>query len=883
MNSPPAETSRADILIVDDAPDTLRLLSIMLTEQGYKVRKALSGQMALNAVRAAPPDLILLDAKIPDIDGYEVCKQLKEDKQVCEIPVIFISGLDNVLDKVKAFGVGAIDYLTKPFQMEEVLVRVQTHLKLRSLQQELVKKNTLLQQEIADRDRLLQKRDRIEKALRLSEEKFYKAFHACPDSIAITTLDGGHYVDVNDSCVRIYGYSREEMIGKTGIDLNILVYLEERVAFRRVLQEEGVVRNQEFHFRTKSGEIRTVMLSAEIVELGGEDCVLAVTHDITERKQVEAALRQAEEKYRSIFENAVEGIFQTTADGRFVSANPALARIFGYESPQALVIHLRDVAQQVYVDSARRADFLHSVQVAGKVEGFESQVYRKDGNIIWISESAHAVRDRDGQLICYQGTVQDITQRKRAESALIASERKYRDLVETSQDIIWSVNAAGHLTFVNQAVRQIYGYEPFDAIGSSFVQFLPPERVNQEQEAFQRLLAGESFFQHETIHLAKDGRSIHLLLNAIALRDSQGNVIGATGTASDVTERKQAEDALRQSETREREKAMQLQQTLEKLQRTQAQLIQTEKMSSLGQMVAGVAHEINNPINFIYGNLAHADSYFQDLLQLLALYQQTYPLPPNPIQQAIEEIDLDFTIADLQKLLGSMKVGSDRIRNIVQGLRNFSRLDQARMKPVNLHEGINNTLMLLQHRLRQPGNRFNIEIVKDYGQLPQVVCYASQLNQVFMNVLVNAIDAVEESRRQEAEGSGRTAAAGQQREDKINDPPSSILHPPSSILHPPSSAPKVQIRTAATSDNTVAIWIIDNGPGMDEDVRSRIFDPFFTTKPVGQGTGLGLSISYQIVVERHNGQLTCQSSPEWGTAFTIELPIVQPDKSRTAQ
>ena len=350
------------------------------------------------------------------------------------------------------------------------------------------------------------------------------------------------------------------------------------------------------------------------------------------------------------------------------------------------------------------------------------------------------------------------------------------------------------------------------------------------------------------------------MLNAIALRDSEGNVIGATGTASDVTERKQAEDALRQSETREREKAIQLQQTLEKLQRTQAQLIQTEKMSSLGQMVAGVAHEINNPINFIYGNLAHADSYFQDLLQLISLYQQTYPLPPNPIQQAIEEIDLDFTIADLQKLLGSMKVGSDRIRNIVQGLRNFSRLDQARMKPVNLHEGIDNTLMLLQHRLRHPGNRFNIEIVKEYGQLPQVVCYASQLNQVFMNVLVNAIDAVEESRRQKAEGR-------RQREDEINDSPSSVI----------------KIRTAATRENTVTIWIIDNGPGMDEEVRSRIFDPFFTTKPVGQGTGLGLSISYQIVVERHNGQLTCQSSPEQGTTFTIELPIVQPNKSRTAQ
>ncbi len=279
-------------------------------------------------------------------------------------------------------------------------------------------------------------------------------------------------------------------------------------------------------------------------------------------------------------------------------------------------------------------------------------------------------------------------------------------------------------------------------------------------------------------------------------------------------------------------------QTLRDLQDTQTQLIQTEKMSSLGQLVAGIAHEINNPVNFIHGNIAYVREYAESLLNLLDLYQQHYPNPVAEIQDLADSVDLKFISEDLPKLVSSMTIGTDRIRQLVLSLRNFSRLDEAEMKPVNIHEGLESTLLILQPRLKAKPDIPNIEILKEYGELPQVECYAGQLNQVFMNVLSNAIDALEQS-------------AGNQ---ELTD------------------APAIRIQTFVFKASAV-ICISDNGSGMPDAVKARIFDPFFTTKPVGKGTGLGLSISYQIVVDKHRGVFKCTSAPRQGTQFWIEIPI----------
>jgi signal transduction histidine kinase len=276
-------------------------------------------------------------------------------------------------------------------------------------------------------------------------------------------------------------------------------------------------------------------------------------------------------------------------------------------------------------------------------------------------------------------------------------------------------------------------------------------------------------------------------------------------------------------------------------------------MSSIGQMVAGIAHEINNPVSFITGNLCHATHYIEDLLNLIESYQQHYPNPDPSIQEQIEEIDLEFLVEDLPKILSSMQMGADRIHEIVLSLRNFSRLDEAEMKPVNIHEGIDSTLLILHNRLKASGSNPGITIIKEYSNLPPVMCYAGQLNQVFMNIISNAIDALE------------------------NQPEPRQITIRTEVLNTRNCEESQEEGLSSTPDtvtsNDVVIRIRDNGSGMPQNVIRHLFEPFFTTKPVGKGTGLGLSISNQIVVEKHGGILKCLSEPGEGAEFWIQIPI----------
>lgn len=302
--------------------------------------------------------------------------------------------------------------------------------------------------------------------------------------------------------------------------------------------------------------------------------------------------------------------------------------------------------------------------------------------------------------------------------------------------------------------------------------------------------------------------------------------------------------ALSIATTTAQQQTQQLEQTLLKLQKTQAQLIQTEKMSSLGQLVACVAHEINNPVNFIHGNVNYASEYVQTLLNLAQLCSKYESDLVPEIQEQLSEIDLDFLLEDLPKLLSSMTIGTNRIQQIVLSLRNFSRVDEPEMKPVDIHEGIDSTLLILHNRLKAKPSCEEIQIIKEYGKLPLVECYAGQLNQVFMNIISNAIDALESHEKQQTFVEV----------EAINT---------------------ITIYTYVKDEKYISIHISDNGPGMPQEVQNHIFDPFFTTKPVGKGTGIGLSISHQIISEKHHGTIQCRSETGRGTEFYIEIPIRQ--------
>ena len=323
---------------------------------------------------------------------------------------------------------------------------------------------------------------------------------------------------------------------------------------------------------------------------------------------------------------------------------------------------------------------------------------------------------------------------------------------------------------------------------------------------------------------------------------------------AEIVERQLAEFAIQKAkeelETRVEERTaelmsqtQQLEQALSELKQAQSNLIHSEKMSSLGQFVAGIAHEINNPINFIYGNITHTRQYANSLLELVNLYQEQYPNPVPIVQEKINYVDLDFIISDLPKILTSMKNGAERIFGIVKSLRIFSRHDEAEMKLADIHEGIDSTLMILQSRLNAKPGLWSIQVIKEYGNLPQIECYPGQLNQVFMNIIANAIDALEDDSRSQS-------IAANEANPRI-----------------------IKISTKLLDSEVVEIRISNNGPEITESVMKQLFNPFFTTKPVGKGTGLGLAIGYQIITVRHQGELQCISAPGQGAEFIIKIPI----------
>ncbi|MBD2516446.1 amino acid permease [Nostoc sp. FACHB-973] len=412
--------------------------------------------------------------------------------------------------------------------------------------------------------------------------------------------------------------------------------------------------------------------------------------------------------------------------------------------------------------------------------------------------------------------------------AIAEARESAEHLFTVAQDGILVLDHRGIIRQANPATEFFFGIHPSQLQGNHLSKWLP-ELTPYPDEWTKR--------SEQTLLCKGKNRTLDVSISDRPHQDFQEYVV----ILHDITERKQAEEILRNSEAQLRQEAKHL----------ASQLVQSEKMSSLGQLVAGVAHEINNPVNFIYGNINFASQYIEDLLKLLQLYQQYYPNPVPEIENKIEAIDLNFLITDLPNLLSSMEVGAERITEIVVSLRNFSRLDEAEMKAVNIHEGIDSTLMILENRLKAKPNSVGIEVIKEYGELPLVECYAGQLNQVFMNILANAIDALEES---------------------LVISHSSFATDKGLMTN---NRGQIRIHTKLNKDKQVVIRIADNGLGIPEDVQQRLFEPFFTTKPVGKGTGLGLSISYQIITQKHQGKLQCISTVGQGTEFVIIIPLTQ--------
>ncbi len=562
-------------------------------------------------------------------------------------------------------------------------------------------------------------------------------------------------------------------------------------------------------------------------------------------EQLEQDLKASESRFRNAIAKNADGIAIVNKQGLVCFANPSAEALFNCKAEELLgqAFFGNLVVEGSACDIEMDTDIIPQV---GETEAAGMRVVQTEVEAIRRHKANAVVEMRvvetewEGEM-AYLATLRDVTDRKRAEEMLWLYDRAMA-ATSTGVTIADATKPEYPIIYCNPAFESMTGYRREEILGKN-CRFLQGSDTDSEAlEIIRQALTTESECQVILKNYRKDRTVFWNALSISPVRDKTGKLTHFIGVQRDITDRKQAEESLRNSEAQSREQSAQLAAALDELKNTHSQLVQSEKMSSLGLLIAGVAHEINNPVSFIHGNLAYLKDYTQDLFHLLELYQQHYPNPVAEIQQETAENDLDFLAEDLPKIMSSMSVGVDRICQIVQSLRNFSRHDDSQMKPVNLHEGIDSTLLILNHRLKGNGEMPPIQIVKEYGNLPLVECFAGPINQVFMNILSNAIDALDDPNI---------------RED---------------FQEMPENFRQIRICTEVTG-NVVEIKIADTGPGITEEVKQRIFDTFFTTKPVGKGTGMGLSISYQIIVERHKGELYCTSELGKGTEFVIKMPI----------
>ena len=718
-------------------------------------------------------------------------------------------------------------------------------------------------------------------------EKYLRWFvEFCPVPIAMFDCDL-RYILVSQPWVKMLGIPRLKLIG-TDIHNSLAITQAHQQGLERCLtggqmhystEVEIVIRGNEsklFQWEvqpwyTDDGAAGGVIISSQplgerISDRAGnhhssnhhpsEDLKRHLEDEALERQHLEDAFNQI----GTALESASDGVCIVDLAGNPIYVNSAFNELFGYNL--STLQHSINF-QSLFVDSQIAAEILDAV-LQGDAWSGEIEMGDRHQQNIPIALRVNPVKRSTGEVIGTTYICTNMLDRRVAEEEINKSFAALGATLEATADSILVLDATGNIIICNQKFVDLLCIP--DRIftshnDSSILQYVLTRIVSSTHfHNFGRDL-NEDQNTFEILQL-DDGRTLECYSQPQNLMHSSGNASGSSSggrvwSLRDITERLADESLVRASEEKYRLQAAKLEKALYELKNTQSQLIQAEKMSGLGQLVAGIAHEINNPVNFIYGNLAYADTYTSELLSLIKVYGTHYPNPVEPVQEKLQEIDIDFIGNDFLKLISSIRTGAERIQGIVRSLNNFSRSDEAKFKLVDIHDGLDSTLMILQSRLKATTSRPKILVDKNYGELPEVECYAGQLNQVFMNLLTNAIDALEE--------------------DAVANGAWQIINNQPEWIRQDGKVARISIHTEiqpnSQNDKFLIIKVADNAGGIREELRNRLFDLFFTTKPVGKGTGLGLSIAYQIVTENHGGKLSFNSEIGKGSEFVIEIPL----------
>jgi PAS domain S-box-containing protein len=655
---------------------------------------------------------------------------------------------------------------------------------------------------------------------------------------------------ISPAIFSITGYPASDFINNRVRSFGSIIHPDDQNPIALILQENLAKKSSyhlEYRIQRKDGVWIWVSEKGQGLfdEEGNLICLHGIIFEQRDRDQSYTQATQLSTRLTAILETISDFVSISDATARFLYINRSGRKLVGLKEDEDIKnLRIGDFCPTKALEIILR-EGLQKAKENGLWRG-ETELLSRQGEAIPVSQVIMAHKSMTGEVEMFSSIIRDLREDLEIKKALRLSQTQNRNLLNAIPDFIFQLNQQGNFwEYMPPRCNSVdshfssfleEGIFPNDILGKSIEALFPQELAQWIRHYLELTLeTGQPQSAEYLWPVKSPNASMETHWNHYEARYIPSGNNEVLVMVRDITSRKRIEAELRIAQVQERERSLQLENSLKTLKKSQSQLIQAEKMSALGRIVAGISHEINNPINFISGNLDYAKNAITDLLHLVDLYQECHPKNSEEIQQFSQLIDLQFLKEDLPKLLSSMEIGVHRIQGIVRATRNFSRMDESEKKFVNLHEGLDSTLQILQYRLKSSTCKQGIKLIKNYGELPKIECYAGLINQAFLNILDNGIDALES-------------------------------------LNNHKKKPTIVITTKLL-DEQVIIKIVDNGSGINPEVQKHIFDPFFTTKPVGKGTGLGLAISYAIVVEKHQGCLHCFSIPEESTEFIIELPF----------